>query len=425
MRRPLFYGWVIVGTLFMVNFATQATGGLNFGLFVLPMSADLGISRSLIGWVQTARLLAGGLSGFLIGRLLDRFGPRFMIPVASLVTGACLVTLGAITHVWQFIALFAVIGAMGLSAPGGSLLTSVPVAKWFVRQRGRAMALATIGLGIGPITFLPVTQVLITWLEWRGAWVVLAVISVSITVPLALLFLRRQPEDLGLRPDGAPAPEVDRAASQPWQAEEPRWTAGEALRTSALWKLTGAFVLTGFALGAASVHRIPYWVERGFDPQIVSYSFSADAAGATVMALLAGLLVERLPVRFISAASFLGMALSVGLMLAGSNLFFLFGSTVIFGLSVGANMIVQTFVWADYYGRTFLGTIRGMVLPAFLVSAAIGAPVTGYIYDVGNSYVPAWWLLLAILLLASLVMLTALPPRHPVGRPIMVRRTGG
>ena len=136
----------------MVNFATMATGTLNFGLFVLPMSDDLGMSRGFIGWSQTTRMLAGGVSGFILGRLLDRHGPRVLIAVASLTTGACMVGLVYIQDAWQFLLLFSVMGLIGLSAPGG-LLTSVPVAKWFVRQRGKALAMATMGLGVGGIAF--------------------------------------------------------------------------------------------------------------------------------------------------------------------------------------------------------------------------------------------------------------------------------
>ena len=90
---PFFYGWVVVVTLFLVNFATMATGTLNFGLFVIPMGEDLDMSRGFIGWSQTTRMLAGGVSGFILGRLLDRHGARLLIAIASVTTGACMVGL--------------------------------------------------------------------------------------------------------------------------------------------------------------------------------------------------------------------------------------------------------------------------------------------------------------------------------------------
>ena len=146
IRKPLFYGWVIVATMFVINFVTMATGTLNFGLFVLPMGDALNMSRSQFGWAQTTRGLAAGLSSFVIGKLVDRYGPRVLIVATAAIIGVCLLGIGRVNSYWQFMLLFGIIGITGLTAPN-SLITSVPVAKWFLRRRGRALALATAGPG--------------------------------------------------------------------------------------------------------------------------------------------------------------------------------------------------------------------------------------------------------------------------------------
>ncbi|MDP3061876.1 MAG: MFS transporter [Chloroflexota bacterium] len=418
-QRPqgkLFYGWVVVGALFMTNFAVQATGTLNFGLFVLPMSADLGISRSLIGWVQTGRFLAGGASSFFVGRLLDRFGPRVLVAVAAIIAGAALWGLGHIDHAWQFFLLFALVGATGLSAPGG-VLTSVPVAKWFVRRRGLAMSLATLGLGVGAFAFMPVTQTLISHFGWRTAWVALGAISVGIAAPLALLFLRRQPEDMGLAPDGdSPASASPSAAASASPSglvvTERSWTLAEALHTRAFWRLSLAFVIMAFAQGGASVHRVPYWVEeRGFAESLVSWSFTVDAIASASMMLLTGLLVSRIPTRFVAVGGCLVWALSIGLMIVGSNSYYLFASTSIFGLAVGTAMLTQAYILAEYYGRGFQGAIRGVVLILTMIASGAGAPFNGYIYDIIGSYIPSWWIFLGMYLVAAAILFTAAPPK--------------
>ncbi len=405
---PFFYGWVIVATLFLVNFGTMATGTLNFGLFVIPMGEDLDMSRGFIGWSQTTRMVAGGISGFFLGRLLDRHGGRLLIVVASITTGACMVGLFFVQNSWQFLGLFTVMGLIGLSAPGG-LLTSVPVAKWFVRQRGRALALATMGLGMGGIAFMPITQILIDGVGWRSAWLILALVSMTLTAPLALIFLRKQPEDMGLLPDGRAHVNPNLQRGQP--KEEIQWTAAQAMKTRTFWRLILFFGLLGLAAGGGSIHRLPYWVEQGFDASLVSYAFAADAAGAALMALAAGFMVDRFPVRYVGAASSVGFAVAIGLMFFTSHPFFLFASVILFGISVGANMIVTTFVWADYYGRAFLGTIRGIVLPATLVTSGAGAPIAGYIYDFSHSYLPVWWILMGLYVLAALVILGTPAPK--------------
>lgn len=423
-QRRFFYGWVIVATMFAINFSTMATGTLNYGLFVLPMQRELMLSRATFGWMQTTRRLSAGVLSFAVGWLIDRYGSRVYIPLAALMIGGCLILVGFSSHAWQFIVLFALVGVSGLAAPNG-IVTSVPVAKWFVRKRGRALALATAGLGISGIVFLPVTQWLIDGYGWRSAWQILALIFMLISVPSAALFLRRQPEDMGLRVDGDPpdTPALDESAPRQATAsdDEPAWTVRQAFRTATMWKLMAVFALAGVAQGGASFHRIPFFVERGYDPLLVSWSFAADAGGAAAFALVSGWLADRVPIRFLAAVSFSGFIGAILLMIYVSSAQIMFASTIVFGCSVGIGMIVHTYIFAAYYGRAFLGTIRGIVMPINLLSAGVGAPLVGYLHDFTGSYLPAWWTLLVVYGACSALMLTALPPRsrepeHPLAR---------
>ena len=399
--------------MFAVNFSTMATGTLNYGLFVLPMQRDLGISRASFGWIQTTRRLSAGVLSFAVGSLIDRYGARVYICIAAVFIGGCLLLLSVSNNTWQFIALFGIIGMSGVAAPNG-IVTSVPVAKWFSRRRGRALALSSAGLGIGGIAFLPVTQWLIDNYGWRIAWQVLAVVFVLISVPAAALFLRRAPEDMGLRMDGNP-PEAPASHSAtpgriPRPAAEPVWTVRQALRTGAMRKLIAVFAVAGIAQGGASFHRIPYFIERGFDPSVVSWSFSADAGGAAAMALVSGWLADRFPIRYVAAASFSGFIVAILLMIFVSSAPMMFLSTLVFGCSVGGGMIVHSYIFAAYFGREFLGAIRGIVMPINLLSAGLGAPLVGYLHDYTGSYIWAWWTLLGVYGLAAALMLTATPP---------------
>jgi len=410
LSKRIFYGWIIVAALFIINFATQAAGTLNLGLFILPMCTDLGISRSLFGWVTTCRALAGGLSSFFLGPLLDRYGPRILIPVASLITGLGMLGIAASKQVNHLFLFFAVIGLAGLINTGGGLLSSVPVAKWFVRRRGLVIALTSLGLGMGSIIFIPVTQIFIDGYGWRHAWIILAIINMALTIPVALFFLRRQPEDMGLFPDGdiEAVPKADSAGSS--YVSESIWTVREALHTRSFWLITVSLFLSSLATGG-SIHRIAYWVELGFDPKLVSTCFAVDAAGAAVMMLAAGLFLDRFPARFVTAGTFVGFIIAIILMIIGSSVMLMFVSGILYGISVGGLMVCQTYLWASYYGRTFLGTIRGITLPAILLGVAIGSPAVGYVYDLTGSYRIAWQILIGLYLIALIIMLQATPPR--------------
>ena len=128
------------------------------------------------------------------------------------------------------------------------------------------------------------------------------------------------------------------------------------------------------------------------------------------MALFAGWMADRVPIRIIAVGSFLGLAVAMGLALTERNEFFLFGSGIKFGLSVGAGMIVHSYIFAAYFGMAFLGSIRGIVLPVMLISASIGTPLVGYIHDNTGSYISSWWMILALNLLAALIISSATRP---------------
>ncbi len=415
-----YYGWVIVAAFFVLNAAGQASGTLNFGLFVIPMAEELDLSRQAIGWAQTMRLWASGVSGILIGRWLDRRGPRGPMLLAIVVATAGLLLMARAQSAALLFGVLLALGATGWTAPaGGALIATVPVSKWFIRLRGRATGIVQLGLGIGGAVFVPVTQALISDRGWRSAWVTLAWLS-AVTVPLVLL-LRRQPSDLGLEADGGPPARTGRggagraaAAGADDSPESVHWTLKDAMRTASMWKLSVTFAILGFLLGAASVHRIPHWIELGFSPATVSLAFSLDAGIATIMALAAGFVVERLDARIVGLASCVSFGAAVALMAAAPAWTpLLFVSTLLFGCGVGLYMVVQGVIWAQYYGWRFVGTIRGVVLPFIFLASGLGAPIAGALRDASGDYRGSWLLVTALAVAAATLMLSVRSPAAP------------
>ena len=304
-----FYGWAIVGVMAVSGAVSMGMGSLNFGLFIKPMGDQLGIGRAAFGWAQTARQAAGAASSPIIGPILDRYGSRAMLPISALATGAAMFGLANMSVTWHLLVLFAVMGFAGMSGPG-ALVTSVPVLKWFVRDRGRALSYMSLGIPIGAILFVPLTQILIDGVGWRNAWVILATLGVVVIVPLGAIFVRRQPEDLGMLPDGAaPRSESPQAggAGAPGSnalADEVSWTTRDALRSPTLWRLVICFSAVQLATGTVALHRIPDFMDRGLDATLVSYATAFDAVCAGAATFAFGMLVSRVPARFLGGLGF-------------------------------------------------------------------------------------------------------------------------
>lgn len=171
-----YYGWVIVAVMAAAGAVSMAMGSLNYGLFIKPMGDELGIGQSTFGWAQTARQFASSGTSPGVGWLLDRFGSRVMLPVAALITGGAMIGLSFMSQGWHLVVLFSLMGLVGMSGPG-ALVTSVPVLKWFVRNRGKAISFMGLGIPIGALIFVPLTQVFIDTMGWRATWMLLAIIG--------------------------------------------------------------------------------------------------------------------------------------------------------------------------------------------------------------------------------------------------------
>lgn len=423
MRRQgkVFYGWVIVAVMAATSAASMAMGTLNFGLFVKPMGEDLGLGRAVFGWAQTTRQVTSALTSPLVGALIDRFGSRVLLAVAALITGSALAALGFISHGWQLVALFAVMGLVGMSGPG-ALVTTVPVAKWFVRQRGRAMAFASLGFPLGAVVFIPLTQVLIERYGWRSAWMLLAAAGTGVIVPLSLVFVRRAPEDLGLMPDGGPPATAAVTDADPLPdlhalPVEQVWTPREALRTASFWQLTAAFSIVMLAVSSVGIHRIPHFMDRGLDPRLVSYATALDAVASGVSMFVLGMLVQRLPSRFLGAVGFVLLAVATALTTLAQTAPAMFLAMAMFGSGIGGLFLLQNYVWADYFGRAHLGRIRGVVMPITLIASGVGAPLSGYVRDATGTYTGMWLAGIVLCLTGAGLLALTPPPRRVPGEP--------
>ena len=414
-EKPRFYyGWVLVGAVIVINAGMHASAHFTIGLFFLPMVADLGVSRGALSWLPTCRTFSGAFTSIATGRLVDKYGSRFILPVAAAATALTMVAIGFAHNLFLLYLLFVILGMSGIGGQG-LILTSVPLSKWFIKRRGLVLGLGSVGLAIGGTVFGPVHSLLIDWLGWRGAFMVSAVIVFATIAPVGLIFMRRQPEDMGLLPDGVSSPDpsgIKSAAFKLVENEEVSWSLRDAMRTPALWKLTLGFMMVGFASGGYTIHRFPFWEERGFDKNVVALALSTDAVVFGLAAVTAGHMMDKLSIRQIMPTANIVSAFVLILSMVWGSSFSLFFTFFIWGAATGTWSVSQMFIWANYFGRKSVGAIRGATLPFQVAAMGIGAPVAGYIYDATNTYTAAWITSIVFYCLAAIVFATTTKPRR-------------
>ena len=419
--KGLYYGWVIVAVMATAGAVSMAMGSLNFGLFIKPMGDTLGIGRAWFGWAQTVRQVSSAVTSPPVGWLIDRYGSRVMLPVAAIVTASAMVALSFLndaSDAWLMVAMFAIMGLVGMSGPG-ALVTSVPVLKWFVRKRGQAISFMALGIPVGAMVFVPLTQMFIDWWGWERAWIILAAIGVIVIAPLAAIFVRRQPEDMGLLPDGDAmhaSESTDGGGTQPAKfVDEVSWTVREASRSPIFWSLVAMFSMVSLATSTVALHRIPDFADRGFDTTLIAWATAFDAVCAGAASFTFGILVSRVPGRLLGSLGFSFLAIASVMTIYAADDVTMFSSMAIFGLGIGGMMFLQNFIWADYFGREHVGAIRGFSMPINLILGAAGAPIAGYVYDYTGSYTEVWWVGVGLMVCSALLALITPPPKKLAG----------
>jgi sugar phosphate permease len=421
-KPRFFYGWYIVAGVFFANWVGGGFGTAAFGLFFKPMSSELGWTRSMTTVPLVLRSALSSLAGPLVGPLVDRIGPRYLMTGGALVVGAGTMLMSQTHSLWQFFLFFALIGALG-EAGLGSLVTNTTVARWFVRQRGRATGIAAVGINVGQATMTALIHLLIAALGWRRTWAVIGLVPWLVIAPTSFLWMRRAPEDLGLRPDGDASREAGQAQNTRdarryrRAAEEHPWTPREAMGTPALWLLLAAITLSSLAVHGVVVHQIPFLTDQGLSPGVAALSLTLYALFAIPSKLLWGFLAERVPLRYLTAACFLGSAGGVVILIQADTVWEAVAFGVVYGFTRGSWVVVVALIWADYFGRRFLGSIRGYVAPIDLIAGLGGPLFAALAYDSTQSYRLAFSLFAAAYVLAGALVLLARQPAPPTAAP--------
>jgi MFS family permease len=428
-----YYGWVIVA----VGALASGVGGFMattpFSAFLTPMTRDLGWSHATLNGAQGVGSLVGGLVAPLAGRLVDRYGTRALLSASGVGLGVSMLICASVREPWQFFVGY----GLGRVIFQGIIIVSAStaVANWFVRQRGRATGLALMGNAASVALTVPLIQYLSDTAGWRTAWLVLAGLAVVLLTPAAALFLRRRPEDVGLLPDGATRPARVAATlagarapggggpeagcrvgaavrARPAPRDASWWRLGEALRTRAFWLLLGSSGLTGFTVAGVTTYQIPLLLRNGVAPGTAALMVSVYAICWTLGIAGWGFVVERIPARYGLAVIYAVSAGATVVLLradsAGPALLF----ALLYGVVVGGNSTLEAVIWADYYGRGSLGTIRGFGRPVTLTANALGPLATGLAIDAFGSYQPPFLGYAAASLGAAMLVLLARPPRR-------------
>ena len=433
-RGRVYYGWYMVSVVFIVSVVRIGFNGPFFGIFMKPMSEQFGWTRAMTtGAVTLGTVAAAGLA-VVVGRVLDRYGPRWMVVGACILLGACYFGLSQIGSLVTLYLAYS-LGRSTMQAALSPGIMNTVVSKWFVRRRATAISVALLGSFLGSVALAPVAQGIIDNYGWRQAWAFFGILTwLLVLIPGALL-LRRMPEDLGLRPDGdraGSAPLIDSEALIPATGvlagvgggpildpslggvAEVNVTFKEALHTAAFWLLSGMVGLNALASTGFTFHMVPHFTDVGISSSAAAVSISVFTITQALLVFVFGVVARRLGARRLLLGGLLTLVLGSFLIAQARTTAEAYLGTGVYGVGFASYMLLADVVWADFFGRRYLGSIRGFSMVFQLISNAVGSLLAAFLYDVRGNYDDAFAVLIAAQMVAFVMMLLARKPKRKV-----------
>ena len=421
-RNGIFYGWIVLGAGFFALFVSMGARN-GFGVFVVPMTGDLGWTRTEISAAIAVGIMVNGFSQPFLGRIYDRFGGRLVISISLLVLGVATLLLAMTSNFGTSVGLAVDLGfteirlspsllflvavyglVMSTASSGVSLVTIHAVlSKWFYRRRALVLSLSTAGTSTGGLILTPFSASLIAWADWRVAWLVLGSLVLVLALPLVAGFLRDQPSEIGELPDGEQkAPSEARgqpiryASQRPAPLESDNWR--DSFRFPPIWQLSGAYFVCGVTTLIISTHYVPFAIDLGISPRVAALAFGLMQGLNAIGVIVVGILADRFSrknllgtvyfIRFIAyvalvSPSILHTLMGVNISPALGIWFFAFFA----GMSWIATPPLTSSLTADIYGTKNLGTLGGFTSLAHQIGGSISVVMAGILYDATGTYV--------------------------------------
>ena len=429
-RPGIYYGWYIVATAMFI--AAVTTGARNgFGVFVIPMSEAFEWNRTTISVAAGIGWLMNGVTQPFLGHLFDKFNSRKVILISLLIAGLATAALSLTFHYLFLIFMFSFV--LSTSMSGASIGTLGPLlARWFMKRRTFVLGLVASGSSIGGLILIPFSAYLVDLFNWRVSWIALGAIVMFLAVPLGFMFLRNNPAQLGLQPDGDPQPASGRGGGPPARRqglfEVDQWY--KSFRSPPIWNLSAAYTVCGITVGLISVHFVPYADEQvGISPTLAGLIFGVLTGLNVIGAIGGGWLADRFgrknvlgtvySVRCLAYLVLIGGLIaverSITLPVIGSpGLLSLWIFAILAGFSWIASVPITTSLTADVYGLRALGTISGISFLCHQIGAFGSIILGGVLYDLTGSYLLPFSIAAAFLIPAAIAAYTINEKKYSV-----------
>jgi MFS family permease len=418
--KNVYFGWYTVLAGAIISCLGYGSWFYGVSAIFKPLLNEYGWTRTQLSFAFSMRSIQGGLEGPIGGMLIDKYGPRKITIISTIIASIGLTLVLFIKNIWQFIFVWGFVVSLGFNL-GLYDTVNAAVAKWFVKKRSRAISLVTIGGGLGG----PIVVPIMTWIIINNGWR-MALLSVSASVlliclPLAWFWMKdHPPEYYGLLPDGDTiissndTNDENKNKETESEVKEYNFTSRDAMRTKSFWILLSAIALNGGIMPMVTMHQIPYLEDIGIDAMsaagVLGLMATMSLPGRLIFAWIGDKWGERKAIVLGYGMKTLALIIWINVSTLPQILLFV----VLFGIGYGGCIPTETSLRASYFGRKAFATITGWITLFRALTNIIYPIFAGWSYDMTGSYSTAFALIAGIQAIAMIVMFFAKKPKPPI-----------
>ena len=407
MSKPLYYGWILLGVLWLVfafNLGFPAYGGpvLNSA-----MAKDLGFSRETLGLITSFYIIMSGLPGPVVAMAVNRFGVRRTLITGSLmnVSGALFMATVANSGVAAYLGFGLVIG--GGVCTGAAIASQTGLSRWFVRRRALAFSILYSSGAIGGYF---ATKHVLPWAmqtggSWRAGWWVIVTLS-GIAGVLALLFVKERPEDIGLLPDGDAAPSASDAPPKPrphYITSTP-WEFRDVVRRPTYWLIIASLVggSGGYTLFLA--HGIVHLQDLGHSVDVARGAIATMTWTGLLAKGIIMLFGDRLDPRYLWSVFMVFFGAGLVIIVDARTEFLVDSFATCLGIGFGGGVVCLMAVLGNYFGLKAFALLSGVAIAINTTLSALAPFIAGFLFDHGYGYAGTCYFLAGWCFVGALVL---------------------
>ena len=389
--KKTYHGWYVTFAACCSELGNHCASITLLSLFVMPMVQEFGWSRTMISVPASLGSVFGAIVSPFIGKIVDTYGARYVLPVGAIVLAVSCFYMSFLQTLVAFLITYTIIRTMDQGVINSA--TYPTVGKWFSKYKGIATSLIMLTGAVAAASSGLGFAIIIKQLGWRVAWRMLALFPIIFGIVPAFLFVRKNPESMGLMVDGIVEDSAVIEASSVNEDSYRRdpWSVNEALRTRFFWFVFVSLFMVGAAGPGITLHFAAHLMEQGVSHIVIGKTIAVFAGSGVIGITIAGLLADRFNVKYLMIIGCTVATLSLIILIRADSMLETYIFVSVWGFSLITVHPLIPVLWNDVFGREILGTINGLSRVTLVLGLAVGPVISGFIYDLTNQYQGAFW----------------------------------